>query len=290
MWHGRSAVGVTRKSYQKIKIGTEDKLTRGVRTLSLSTLETQISTGTIQPTGNKKLKKDGSLEWVEVVYNEYTESDLAVVKRILGRESSSRSPVLVLNDEAHHAYRIQKEELDEEEELDFEEEDDDDTLVDERESTVWVEGLDRIHKIRKIQFCVDLSATPYFIGRAGKDTGKPFPWTVSDFPLQDAIESGLVKIPQLALRDSTGKDQPAYFRLWDHVLSQMTPSERGGGQCRGHRLRCDTRCTRQYPRVRILLRYQLRSTSGGGTVQPFRRARHQLRDQRRGNDPGHDRR
>ena len=220
--------GVTRKSYQKIKIGTEDKLTRGVRTLSLSTLETQISTGTIQPTGNKKLKKDGSLEWVEVVFNENTESDLAVVKRILGRESSSRSPVLVLNDEAHHAYRIQKEELDEEEELDFEEEDDDDTLVDERESTVWVEGLDRIHKIRKIQFCVDLSATPYFIGRAGKDTGKPFPWTVSDFPLQDAIESGLVKIPQLALRDSTGKDQPAYFRLWDHVLSQMTPSERGG--------------------------------------------------------------
>src|SRR5438034_11832345 len=43
----------------------------------------------------------------------------------------------------------------------------------------------------------DLSATPYFLGRVGQETNKPFPWVVSDFGLIDAIESGLVKIPQL---------------------------------------------------------------------------------------------
>ena len=32
-----------------------------------------------------------------------------------------------------------------------------------KEATVWVDGLDRIDKLRGINFCVDLSATPYFI-------------------------------------------------------------------------------------------------------------------------------
>ena len=71
----------------------------------------------------------------------------------------------MMNDEAHHAYRIRREEqrrgrgrLGEEEEAEefF------------KEATVWVDGLDRIHKLRGINFCVDLSATPYFLGRVGK--------------------------------------------------------------------------------------------------------------------------
>ena len=69
-----------------------------------------------------------------------------------------------------------------------------------QEATVWIDGLDRIHKLRGINFCVDLSATPYFLARAGAETNRIFPWVVSDFGLTDAIESGLVKIPQLARR------------------------------------------------------------------------------------------
>ena len=72
-----------------------------------------------------------------------------------------------------------------------------------KEATVWIDGLDRINKLRGINFCVDLSATPYFIGRAGIATNTIFPWVISDFGLTDAIESGLVKIPQLAVRDTT---------------------------------------------------------------------------------------
>ncbi len=64
-----------------------------------------------------------------------------------------------MNDEAHHAYRIRREEPDEDEEDDFGEDEEAEEFI--KEATVWVEGLDRIHKLRGINFCVDLSATPY---------------------------------------------------------------------------------------------------------------------------------
>src|SRR5439155_5855627 len=97
-----------------------------------------------------------------------------------------------------------------------------------REATVWVEGLERIHKMRGINFCVDLSATPYYLGRMGSDTNRVFPLVVSDFGLTDAIESGLVKIPQLAVRDTTGAPIPGYFNIWRWILPKLTPAERGG--------------------------------------------------------------
>ena len=96
------------------------------------------------------------------------------------------------------------------------------------EATVWIGGLDRVHKLRGINFCVDLSATPYFLAGMGQETNRPFPWVVSDFPLTDAIESGLVKIPQLAVRDTTGAEIPGYFNIWRWILPQLTSSERGG--------------------------------------------------------------
>jgi type III restriction enzyme len=51
---------------------------------------------------------------------------------------------------------------------------------------------------------------------------------VSDFSLTDAIESGLVKIPQLAVRDTTGAEIPGYFNIWRWILPQLTSAERGG--------------------------------------------------------------
>jgi type III restriction enzyme len=51
---------------------------------------------------------------------------------------------------------------------------------------------------------------------------------VSDFGLIDAIESGLVKIPQLAVRDTTGEEIPGYRNIWRWILEKLTPRERGG--------------------------------------------------------------
>jgi type III restriction enzyme len=150
------------------------------------------------------------------------------VNRVL-KEVGGKQNILVLNDEAHHAYRIQKAGGEEEENGD---EDGDSGMGDEdyfvKEATVWVDGLDRINKLRGINFCVDLSATPYFIGRAGLATNTIFPWVVCDFGLTDAIEAGLVKIPQLAMRDTTGAEIAGYFNIWRWILPKLTSAERGG--------------------------------------------------------------
>jgi len=117
---------------------------------------------------------------------------------VLGREVGGKQNIIVFNDEAHHAYRIRRPEPEEGEEDLFGEEEESEEFF--NEATVWIDGLDRIHKLRGINFCVDFSATPYFLGRVGQESNRIFPWVVSDFGLTDAIESGLVKITQLAVR------------------------------------------------------------------------------------------
>ena len=78
-------------------------------------------------------------------------SDEAYVKGILGDISNSRN-ILVINDEAHHAWRKNPEIK---VKLTGEAKDA------EQEATVWVGGLDRIHRVRKILTCYDFSATPF---------------------------------------------------------------------------------------------------------------------------------
>ena len=151
------------------------------------------------------------------------ESDSALVKRVLGKDVASKGNVLILNDEAHHAYRIRHADA-------IESEDEDELAeIDRREATVWIEGLDRIHRVRGVNVCVDLSATPFYLNRSGAEPGRPFPWIVSDFGLIDAIESGLVKIPQLPVQDTTGAEIPAYFNVWKWIVEKkLTAGEKGG--------------------------------------------------------------
>jgi type III restriction enzyme len=160
----------------------------------------------------------------ETTETKYFESDAAWFKRIRRELGSGkgRSPHwLIFNDEAHHAYRrgdaATDETLDDDKDL---------ASKNEREATIWIEGLDRINKLaggsrrRGINLCVDLSATPFYIQGSGNEVGKPFLWVVSDFGLLDAIESGLVKIPQLPARDVTGADEAAYFNIWRWVQAK----------------------------------------------------------------------
>jgi type III restriction enzyme len=208
-----------------IHIGQKTTTARGKRYLTSEEYGRQVSLGLIEVIDEAK-DRDGHVTYARVTRDRYVESDTALVNRILGREVGGKQNILVLNDEAHHAYRIRKEEPDEEEGDLLGEEGEAEEFF--KEATVWIDGLDRIQKLRGINFCVDLSATPYFLGRVGQETNRPFPWVVSDFPLTDAIESGLVKIPQLAVRDTTGAEIPGYFNIWRWILPQLTPSERGG--------------------------------------------------------------
>ena len=58
---------------------------------------------------------DGNLKKVARRAVRYVESDTALVNRMLGREVGGKQNILVMNDEAHHAYRIRRDEPDEDE-------------------------------------------------------------------------------------------------------------------------------------------------------------------------------
>ncbi len=208
-----------------ITISSKTTTARGRRYLTADEFARQVSAGMIDVRDEDR-DKDGNLVRAFVSRERYVESDTALVNRVLDGEARGRKNILVLNDEAHHAYRIRKDEPDPDETDLLGDEDDVDEFY--QEATIWIDGLDRINKLRGINFCVDLSATPYFLGRVGQDANRPFPWVVSDFSLTDAIESGLVKIPQLAVRDTTGAAIPGYFNIWRWILPQLSPSERGG--------------------------------------------------------------
>jgi type III restriction enzyme len=133
-------------------------------------------------------------------------SDEAYVRDVL-EEMASAQNLVVINDEAHHAWRVppksriagvSKEEL--------------------NEATKWVGGLDRIQRARGILTCFDLTATPF--APTGKKSGQEtlFSWIVSDFGLNDAIESGLVKTPRVVVRDD-GKLRSDYKSRFYHIYS-----------------------------------------------------------------------
>ncbi|MEJ5241827.1 MAG: DEAD/DEAH box helicase family protein [Anaerolineales bacterium] len=147
------------------------------------------------------------------------ESDTAFCRRVL-RELGEKKNILVINDEAHHAYRPAPLPEEKREQLSDEE------IAEREEATIWVGGLDRIQAVRGINFCADFSATPFYIKGSGYEEGAPFPWIVSDFGLVDAIESGIVKIPRVPVDDNTGALIPRYFRLWEHINQQLPASER----------------------------------------------------------------
>ncbi|MEH2539156.1 BPTD_3080 family restriction endonuclease [Bradyrhizobium sp. AZCC 1699] len=145
------------------------------------------------------------------------ESDEAFTRRVLGKLASSKD-IVVINDEAHHAYRkpaevkISKKEA-EEQGLDLE------------EATRWIEGLDRIHNTRRIMRCFDLSATPF--APTGKNTTENalFEWIVSDFGLNDAIEAGLVKTPRVVVRDDALPDARTLRSKLYHIYRDPSVSE-----------------------------------------------------------------
>lgn len=212
--------GVAVKTTEWVNISHKNDKARGQKYMTITTYNALASTGEIRVLEEDK-DKEGNLKRAKIESTNYVESDSSLINRLIGREAGNKKNILVLNDEAHHAYRIHREE---DEDEGYEEEDADEFY---QEAAVWVDGLDKINKLRGINFAVDLSATPYFLGRAGQDTNRPFPWVVSDFGLIEAIESGLVKIPQMPSRDPTGLERAAYFNVWEWVTGKLTPAERG---------------------------------------------------------------
>jgi len=131
----------------------------------------------------------------------------AYVRDVLGDMANAQN-ILVINDEAHHAWRVpteskikgvSKDEID--------------------EATKWVGGLDRIDQSRGILTAYDFSATPFTPSGKKSSEAALFGWIVSDFGLNDAIESGLVKTPRVVVRDDAIPSAKTYKSRLYHIYN-----------------------------------------------------------------------
>lgn len=139
-------------------------------------------------------------------------SDEAYTREALGELAAAQN-IVVINDEAHHAWR-----------RDPKAPEKDVSREDLEQSTKWIGGLDRIHRTRGILNCFDLTATPF--APTGKRSGEEtlFQWIVSDFGLNDAIESGLVKTPRVVVRDDGRLGKNFKSRLY-HIYADPEVKE-----------------------------------------------------------------
>jgi len=139
-------------------------------------------------------------------------SDEAYVREVL-EDMASAQNIIVINDEAHHAWRVPpkstikgvaKEELE--------------------EATKWIAASIASIRTAASKAGFDLTATPF--APTGKRSGEEtlFGWIVSDFGLNDAIESGLVKTPRVVIRDDAKLGKNFKSRLY-HIYTDPEVKE-----------------------------------------------------------------
>ncbi len=150
-------------------------------------------------------------------------SDTAYTREVLEDIAKSKN-IIVLNDEAHHAWRkpadlqIQKAR--------------DITKDDLEMATKWIEGLDRLSRTAGIRQVFDFSATPYAPTGKTADERSLFEWIVSDFGLTDAIEAGIVKTPRFAVGDdasaSAKRLKPQLYHIYENEEAQPDLNRKAG--------------------------------------------------------------
>ena len=161
----------------------------------------------------EKMKKKKSVD------KRGAKSDEAYTREVLAEMSGAHN-ILVINDEAHHAWRVNPEARDKYRRQR-------DMKDSAEEATIWVGGLDRIHRALKrtgdktsgILACYDFSATPFAPSGQQSSEETLFGWIISDFGLSDAIESGLVKTPRVVVRDDALPDVTTYKSRLYHIYN-----------------------------------------------------------------------
>ena len=143
----------------------------------------------------------------------FKETPQAMVSRVLRDLGTDKQQIMVLNDEAHHCYQAKP--------LPAGEKASSDEAAANEEAGVWFRGLQTIARYAGIKQIFDLSATPFYLKGSGYNEGHIFPWTVSDFSLMDAIESGVVKVPRTPVDDDAADPLVTYLRLWDFIGDKL---------------------------------------------------------------------
>ena len=153
-----------------------------------------------------------------------TETDGKMMQRAM-KPLMSLKRIMAFNDEGHHCYREKprdsnKENLDADEKAEADRNN--------AAARLWINGLEAVGRQKNLTAVIDLSATPFFLQGSGYQEGTLFPWTVCDFSLMDAIESGIVKIPRVPVSDNaSGDDMPVFRDLWGVIRDKMPKRGKG---------------------------------------------------------------
>ena len=174
----------------------------------------------------------------------WKESPKAMLGRVL-RDHRDARRITVINDEAHHCYHP-----DPKARMDASK------GANPREAALWFSTLQHLRTEGRLGAVFDMSATPMFISAKADAGSELFPWIVSDYPLIDAIEAGLTKIPRVPVSDITGNDEPKYRNIFRYIRKEERES-------------ITTECT---PMSKIYCKDWKKSTrkSGRGTIATAR--------------------
>ena len=148
-----------------------------------------------------------------------------VVPELMGMKN-----ILVINDEAHHCYRHK---VGESLEADITAEEKSEAKANEEAARIWISGLEAIK--RKIG--ISQSHRPFrhsILPSRFRAMRKAhlFPWTMSDFSLMDAIESGIVKLPRVPVSDNiTGEGYPSLPEPLGEHSKEDAEEGKGKGRC-----------------------------------------------------------
>ena len=135
----------------------------------------------------------------------WRESGAQMLDRLL-KEHRGGGRITVINDEAHHCYTLRGVALSKRKE-------DPDEREDRKEAELWFGALRALRDAKLLEQVFDLSATPMWLRRPARLEAETFPWTVSDFSLLDAVESGLVKVPRVPVDDRLVENgQPVHLQ------------------------------------------------------------------------------
>ena len=144
------------------------------------------------------------------------ESPKAMLDRLID-EDFNKLPLYVFQDEGHHCRRrreqvtrgdMKDDELDEEGQ--------------------WFNALLMLQSERDLRAVIDFSATPAYLTRPRDLKTAVFPWVVSDFGIEDAIEAGICKIPRLPKSTIVDEHQSGISNLYRHCIDDQKQKTKWG--------------------------------------------------------------
>ena len=139
-----------------------------------------------------------------------------MLDRLIGADEDS-TPLYVFQDEGHHCRRfsehasigeLKKEELD--------------------ENGQWYRTLFHISKYRNLQRIIDFSATPSYLSKPKELNTSIFPWCITDFGVEDAIESGICKIPRLPIAIENSATDNRLSNLYRYCVDERRQPKKWG--------------------------------------------------------------